>query len=276
MKKLAIAFTALAALSGQALAADMPMKAVRPAPAPVVVANWTGCYISGGIGYGLFDQENTLYDYTGATRVRITDGWDTGGRGWTGRAQAGCDYQFGGIGSWNMVIGLFGDYDWTDIHGRVNDPFFGSVSSEKMSSQWAVGGRLGVLVTPQLLSYFSVGYTEASFDRLGLTNGRVNGFCTGGIGFACNAYLPGQTYKGWFLGSGLEYSLAWAPGLTLKTEYRLSELDLANNTVYNTLTGTPFGGGFGYQLDSKKYVQTVTTSLSYKFNWGKGPVVAKY
>ena len=133
MKKLALALTALAALSGQALAADMPMKSVRPAPAPVAVANWTGCYISGGIGYGLFDQENTLYDYTGSSRVRITDGWDTGGRGWTGRAQTGCDYQFGGIGSWNMVIGLFGDYDWTDIHGRVNDPFFGSVSSEKMS-----------------------------------------------------------------------------------------------------------------------------------------------
>ena len=60
MKKLALAVTAFAALSGQALAADMPMKAVRPAPV-VAAANWTGCYIGGGIGYGLFDQENTGY-----------------------------------------------------------------------------------------------------------------------------------------------------------------------------------------------------------------------
>ena len=31
----------------------------------------------------------------------------------------------------------------------------------------------------------------------------------------------------------------------------------------------------GVDVDSKKYVQTVTTSLVYKFNFG-GPVVAKY
>jgi len=158
----------------------------------------------------------------------------------------------------------------------VSDPFFGAVANEKMSSMWAVGGRLGVLVTPQLLSYFSVGYTEAGFDRIGLANGATNGLCGNVIGAACNAFLPSRTYKGWFLGSGLEYSLAWAPGLTLKTEYRFSELDLSTNTIYSSLNGLPFGGGLGYQLDSKKYVQTVTTSLSYKFNWGKGPVVAKY
>src|SRR5436190_22076811 len=112
MKKFALAVTAFAALSGQALAADMPMKAARPAPAPVPVANWTGCYISGGIGYGLFDEENTLYDYNGPTRIGLTDTWDTSGRGWTGRGPGGGVQQFMGMGSWNMVRGLCWDYTW--------------------------------------------------------------------------------------------------------------------------------------------------------------------
>jgi len=276
MKKLALAVTALAALSGQALAADMPMKAARPAPQPVAVANWTGCYISGGIGYGLWDQENTLYDYRGATRIRATDGWDTGGRGWLGRAQGGCDYQFSGIGPWTGVVGVFGDYDWADLSGRISDPFFGSAANEKLSSQWAIGGRIGMLVTPQLLTYFSGGYTEAKFDQMNLVNNTARGCGVVGFGTSCGLNIPGRTYKGWFLGSGLEYSLGWAPGLTLKTEYRLSEFDLGTNTIYDDFTRLPAGGGRGYELDSRKYVQTVTTSLVYKFNWGKSPVVAKY
>ena len=34
--------------------------------------------------------------------------------------QAGCDYQFAS----NWVIGVGGDFAWTDIHGVANDPFF--------------------------------------------------------------------------------------------------------------------------------------------------------
>ena len=44
---LALAFTA--ALGNSAIAADMPVKAPPPAPAPVYT--WTGCYIGGNIGW---------------------------------------------------------------------------------------------------------------------------------------------------------------------------------------------------------------------------------
>ena len=64
MKKLALALTAVAAFGGQALAADMAVKA-RPAPPPVPVANWTGCYIAGSVGYGLFDNETSSFDTAG-------------------------------------------------------------------------------------------------------------------------------------------------------------------------------------------------------------------
>ena len=57
MKKLVIALAAAAALTSPAFAADMAAKAPLRA-APVAYApTWTGCYVGGGGGYGLFDIE---------------------------------------------------------------------------------------------------------------------------------------------------------------------------------------------------------------------------
>lgn len=264
MKKLALALAATAAFAGQAIAADMPAR-VTKAPPPVVVpvANWTGCYVSGGIGYSLWQQENTDY-VNGPPRTQLTGQWDAGGRGWTGRAQAGCDYQFA-LGTWNVVVGAFGDYDFTDVHGRPIDPFFNAGGTEKQSAQWAFGGRIGWLATPQLLTYFSGGYTEAKFDAVNTVFNVPPAFPATGF------YVPGQTYKGWFLGSGLEYALNWAPGLYVKTEYRFSEFDVGTNQILAVANNAPLG----VSIDSKKYIQNITTSLVYKFNFG-GPVVAKY
>ena len=264
MKKFALALAATAAFGGQAIAADMAVKA-RPAPVVAApVANWTGCYISGGIGYGLYHQEDVDYQNgPPAARVQLSGQYDTGGRGWLGRVGGGCDYQFGGIGSWNLVIGAFADYDWADINGRFADGG-GIVATETLNSQWSVGGRIGLLVTPQLLTYFSGGYTEAKFDYGTFTTNVP-------VPVAAGVYLNDHTYKGWFLGSGLEYALAWAPGLTVKTEYRFSEFDTGTNQYY--IVGTNLRNGI--EIDSTKYVHTVTTSLSYKFNFG-GPVIAKY
>ena len=185
MKTLALAVTAVAALSGQALAADMAVKAVRPAPVAVAV-NWTGCYVGAGGGYGHYYQENTGYD-DGApfgrlpVRTQITDTFSTGGKGWFGTVQGGCDYQFN-TGSWAIVVGAFGDYDFADIKGRRVGPLDGpGVGNEALTDSWAVGGRIGALVTPQLLAYFSGGYSEARFGSTTYTNlfGPPFGFLTG-------------------------------------------------------------------------------------------------
>jgi len=272
MKKLALALVAAAAATftaGSATAADLRPRAVKaPPPVVVPVANWTGCYVSGGIGYGMWHQENTTYDWTTAPRTPLTGQWDAGGRGYLGRVQGGCDYQFGMGGSWNLVVGAFGDYDWTDISGRPSEPFFQASGQETMSSQWAVGGRVGLLVTPQLLTYFSGGYTEAKFDAVNPTFFNVAPV----IGVNTGFYVPGRTYQGWFLGSGLEYAVSWAPGLYFKTEYRFSEFDVGTNRIYAVANNAPLFA----EIDSKKYVQTVTTSLVWKFNFGGAPVVAKY
>jgi outer membrane immunogenic protein len=161
MKKLVIALAAVAALTSPAFAADMAAKAPLRAAAPVAYApSWTGCYVGGGGGYGLYDIESQQINAAG---VALNRQFDQGGRGWIGTLQAGCDYQFP-IGSNQFVVGAFGDYNFSDIRGDFtgNGGRVGLDSGrEKIDYYWAVGGRIGWLVNPQTLTYFSGGYTEA-------------------------------------------------------------------------------------------------------------------
>src|SRR5437762_8111718 len=115
MKKLALVVGAAAAFTGSAGAADMPARAYSkaPPPAPVVVTNWTGCYVGGGGGYGLYHQENTgfLDPPLAPAHSQFTATETASGKGYFGTVQGGCDYQFA-LGSWGVVIGAFGDYDF--------------------------------------------------------------------------------------------------------------------------------------------------------------------
>jgi outer membrane immunogenic protein len=79
MKKLTLAAAAIAALTGSAIAADLPRKAPVVAPAPVPVATWTGCYIAGGVGYGMWNQDNQTFDAGVARDFKHTDGGRGGG-----------------------------------------------------------------------------------------------------------------------------------------------------------------------------------------------------
>jgi outer membrane immunogenic protein len=257
MKKLVLALSAVAAFSAPALAADMAAKAPMMRAAPVAYApSWTGCYVGGGGGYGMWNQENTGF-FDGPPRVRVTDTTTAGGRGYFGTVQAGCDYQFGG----NFLVGAFGDYDFSSLTGKLNPPGLPGVGDEKMSSAWSVGGRVGYLITPSLLTYFSGGYTQATFDRTNFSF----------FGAPIGQFVDKQTYTGFFLGTGDEYALSFMPGLFWKTEYRVSEFDTKRVPLLFTATGLPTG----FSGDSRKWVQTIRSELTYHFNWG-GPVVAQY
>ena len=270
MKKFAVALATTAAFTGSAFAADMAVKA--PAPAPMAQPfSWTGCYLGAGGGYGMWNQDATGFEGTPLRQITISQ--TNGGRGWFGTVGGGCDYQFSlgaGIPGINqIVVGLLADYDFGSIKGSPHFPLE-LTGSEKQSSAWAVGGRIGWLVTPQVLTYFSGGYTEARFDQVNLLAelspiGQLN------PGTAILAH----TYRGWFLGSGLEYTTNWLPGLFWKTEYRFSEYntDRLAQVCVSAQCGTL--GPTGAFFDTQKFVQTIRTELVYRFNWG-GPVVAKY
>jgi outer membrane immunogenic protein len=260
MKKIALALTALAALTGSASAADLAARPYTKAPVAVApVANWTGCYVgAGGGGAYVKNDHNDIATVGGAA---IGPNISTGADGWFGTVQAGCDYQFGG----NWVVGLFGDYDFMDVRGDTSILGTGAPSltgSQKLDSQWSVGGRAGYLVLPQLLTYVSGGYTQGHWKSTNMSLFNAA---------APTATLPGSTKGGWFIGTGDEYALSFMPGLFWKTEYRYAEFDRANVDILT------FPGGL-LTLDSstQKFKEhSVRSELVYRFNWG-GAVVAKY
>jgi outer membrane immunogenic protein len=128
-------------------------------------------------------------------------------------------------------------------------------------------GRIGWLAFPSLLTYFSAGYTEATFDRTNFYN-----LIGPPFGIPAGLYMDQRTYKGYFLGAGDEYALSFVPGLFWKTEYGVSRYDAETNLLRFSTTGLITGDS----LDSKKWVQTIRSELVYRFNWGGGAVVAKY
>ncbi len=258
MKKSLITSVAAGALfAGSAMAADMPVKAPLIMKAPPMVYNWTGCYLDAGAGYGMWNQDHSESDPTGVTVIENTGG----GRGWLGRFGGGCDLQLSGTFS-NFVVGVFGDYDVMNLNGSMSPLFVlpnngpPIVSNEKESSAWGVGGRVGYLLAPTILSYVDAGWAQTHFDQMNETTN---------LGASTNFAFPSNNYNGWFLGSGFEYNFNWLPlpGLFLRSEYRYASYRSADLAEFNVTTGTPTGN----ILHSQKQVQTVTTSLVWRFNW---------
>jgi len=248
----AAAFTAV----GAANAADLPVKA-PPMVAAAPVYTWTGCWVSGGVGYGMWRQKH--FDEDAFTLTQLTQQVDTGGEGWLGRVGVGCDYQVAP----QFVIGAFGDYDFMNLHGQFIVPVNGLVGEEKESGSWAAGVRVGYLPYPNLLTFISGGWTQARFDQINLSSAILPARPT-------IFTVPETTYNGGFIGGGYEYRLPWWQGLTWKTEYRYNFYS-AKDIDYQPLILT------GTATHMEKNVQTVTTSLVWRFNfWGGGPVVARY
>jgi outer membrane immunogenic protein len=254
MKKtsIATALIASAMFAGGAMAADLraPAPMLTKAPMMAPVNNWTGCYLGGGGGYGLYDLATQLSFSPGVVNVPL----DQGGRGWFGTVQVGCDFQF----SSNWVVGAFGDWDWSRIHGAHTgeDRSVGLIQGDMdLDRTWSVGGRIGYLVTPSFLTYLSGGWTQAHFGQAAyaVAGGALTGLAA-----------PAATYNGYFLGSGVEYAIGFLPGLYWKTEYRFADYSAQNLAVFATATGLPNG-----VLESTHpYVQTVRSELVWRINWG--------
>ena len=252
IKVLAAVTLATIATYGSVNAADLPAPPVYKSPPPAAY-NWTGCYVGGGGGYGWWTQDS----YVLAAGVPITASTTNGGKGWFGQGQLGCDYQFNApFFNVPLVVGAFGDYEGGSIRGT--SAFAGVVGTETESAAWAVGGRIGALIAPRILTYFDGGWTQAHFDSVSYNVALAGGGPSG-------LSLAAQTYNGWFIGSGFEYSFDWLPipGLFLKTEYRYSQFSTANVPI----SGAGFGVPVGAALNSQKATEMVSTELVWRFNW---------
>src|ERR1700753_3500251 len=116
MKKLLLALTAVAAFSGSALAADLQPRMYTKA-APVAPAwSWTGFYMFGGAGGGVWDADTGVQSTTSGASI-LGFNQRQGGDGWYGTVGAGYDYQF--ATSW--VAGVFADGQFGSIKGTIQD-----------------------------------------------------------------------------------------------------------------------------------------------------------
>ncbi len=213
MKKFLLALTAVAAFTGSASAADMARPYVK-APPPILAPSWTGFYIFGGAGGGLWAADSNVVTNPGG--IAITRDQRLGGSGWYGTVGAGYDWQFNS----NWVAGVFGDGQFGSIRGSLTDPaapFPGFEGREKLEDSWAFGARIGYLVAPNVLSYVNGGYSGSHWSGVSFSTLAAGG---GPVLFT----TPSFNRNGFFVGGGVENNLnifgISAPGWFMKTEYR--------------------------------------------------------
>jgi outer membrane immunogenic protein len=258
MKKFALGVVAAVAMTGSAFAADMAVKA-RPVVAPVVVYNWSGCYIGGNVGGGwarTAQQDRSAIVNVGPLNPTVPYG-SSDGSDFIGGGQIGCDYQFAG----NWVIGIQGMYDYARVNSSHFLTAFPAFRSDiRTKDIWTVTGRLGYLFTPQLLGYVKGGGAWARAD--------YEVFQPGGLLLSETAY--GVNRSGWTIGGGLEWM--FAPGGSVFAEYNY--MDFGRKDV--TFVTAPGAFGNPDVVRTKLEISTALVGVNYKFNFGGGPVVAGY
>src|SRR5262249_38848129 len=154
-----LALTAVAAMTSAASAADLAARPYVKAPPPAPVYSWTGFYIFGGAGGGLWAADQHVQ--TTGTNIPLTIDQRQGGSGWFGQGGLGYDWQF----NTTWVAGVFADGQFGSIRGTLQDPTVlgGLTGTQKLEDSWAVGARLGWLVAPNVLTYVNGGYSGAHF-----------------------------------------------------------------------------------------------------------------
>jgi outer membrane immunogenic protein len=242
MKKLLLASVALAGLTAatSASAADLAARPYKAPPPPVPVGyNWSGFYAGVMGGYGWSD------------RIRI-DGFTTQSgdiNGGFGGGTIGYNWQTpGSIWVWGLEVDAAGSdikYRETGLVGLVPYTF-----EDKIRSFGSVTGRIGVTAGAALF-YAKGGYAWAD-NRISLN--------VGGLGFS-----ESKVHSGWTVGAGVEYM--FAPSWSLKGEYMYADYGNENYLrAFAPATGVDLG----------MTTHTVKGGINYHFNWGGGPVLAKY
>lgn len=273
MKKSIIGLIAIGALiAAPAMAADMGMPVKAP-PAPVAPAySWTGFYlgVEGGGGWNNATGERTCYNPAG---VFFGPGCTPNAQGHVVSPSGGL---FGGTAGYNLqsgsiVYGVETDIQWSDIKATSTVPIgLGApagtyTATDNLDWFGTARGRIGFLVTPQLLAYATGGVIYGN-ESLATTT----------VIFADGHIYPATastTRAGGVVGGGLEY--AFAGNLSAKIEglyYDMGTVNLAFTCPAGATTCSP-GYTEGGRFAEKGVI--VRGGLNWHFNWG-GPIATRY
>ncbi|MGY4371351.1 opacity protein-like surface antigen [Bradyrhizobium sp. LB1.3] len=200
----------LIALSGSALAADLPVVKVAPA----LAASWAGFYLGvhGGYGWGR-DDFSQSEAFALATPQSVNG---IRGKGAVYGAQAGYNWQFG-----RAVTGLEFDFSATDIKGSnaVSQLLGGTDAttitlSEKAQYLGSVRSRLGWLPADNVLLYGTAGL---AWERLDSTSQTLQTSTAPVSATLSSSRTPTDRF-GWVAGAGVEAMLG-SPNWIGRIEY---------------------------------------------------------
>lgn len=232
-----------------AAAADLPLRVKAPA---VPVASWTQFYVGAGLGFD-FATGRSVATVVGGPSATI-DGLQGADLGLS--AFVGADVQV----SRHFVLGVFADWDWAHQKTAFSlDDGTGNVvnlSLPSLDRGWTVGGRAGVLLTPDVLLYGLAGYSEMKIN---------NWSATGVFGGPAVVLLqqPSYTSRGYTVGAGVEYRLS--NNIALRSEYRYialgsaTSIDPINNALWtNNLSQHVVRVGAAYRFGNFGTVASAT------------------
>jgi len=218
--------------SSSAFAADMPVKAPPPAPAPTY--NWTGFYIGANIG-GAWVNGTLTDNFSGVSFTNTNSGVIGGG-------QIGYNWQI----SPQFVLGVEGMFDGTSINnsGDTLTIFNGDVLQGSVKTDWmsTVAARFGY-AADNLMFYGKAGggWVQNSATVTDLRTGL--------------SLSNSHTNSGWLVGAGAEYGIT--SNWTMKFEYDF--LELSNRTID---AATIF---LGDTVTLKRQINMFTVGANYKF-----------
>jgi outer membrane immunogenic protein len=246
----------LVMLTGQAIAADLPLKAEPVAPR----FSWTGCYLGAHIGGGrgskaMTDPVQLVQDTLSGTAV--TTGITTVSTSPTGAViggEIGCDYQFAG----NAVIGIEGTASGTTMRGSTfvglpagipGDLALVQADNDFLAS---VTGRIGYAFDTVLL-YARGGFAVAG-DKYTVSGGTFLGGGPFHFQGADNRY-------GWVVGGGVDWAFTRHWSMNVEYDYyRFGSGGILMTDQFSGLTGV---------VDVKQTVQLIKIGFNFHI-WASG------
>ena len=244
-----------------AMAADIPVKARPVVPIVAPVYNWTGLYIGGNVGGGwgraeYLNTANTTFfgDVAGPPSFSHNTG------GFTGGGQIGYNWQSGGF-----VFGLEAMFNYADIKGNIN-PLRGGLPPLGQDDTFETRTRSLFLGTAR------VGYAANNwlfYAKGGYAGGNVRVSVVDVAGVNQGNGSATTWRNGWTIGGGVEYGIT--PNWTVAGEYNYIRLQAGGYA----LAGTAAPALYNFDVSTRD-THLATLRLNYKFDWGGGPVVARY
>ena len=225
----------LAASTGAAFTADMPLKA----PPPTVAFNWSGFYY--GVHVGAASSQNTWKDPTGFYEPF---GPQFSGEGVSGGGifgvQGGYNWQVG-----NSLIGVEAEFSSASIVGMARCAIAILVCSTESDYLGTMAARFGVIAGDTLFYGKAGGAWIHNIRKMDST-------------FYDDAWsTPDATRWGWIVGAGVETALS--PSVTAKIEYNYADF----GTQAHTFTDQ-FGDLTGVSI--KQNAHLVKLGLNQKFD----------